>query len=152
MNTTSRIGKVITNKVEASLYCIIFISIFTFRLQVFHFTHPIQIISLASDLSVMCFKHLHCRSLKHATKVNNIEHAVDLKINIDIHVRHRTNMNIPISWLFLMKFKLYNLKVSTTNILQTLTQTVLTNHRGGGGGGGVVVVQKLRIGLIMLLQ
>lgn len=83
----------------------------------------------------MCFKHLHCRSLKHATKVNNIEHAVDLKINIDIHVRHRTNMNIPISWLFLMKFKLYNLKVSTTNILQTLTQTVLTNHRGGGGRG-----------------
>lgn len=84
----------------------------------------------------MCFKHLHCLSLKHATKVNNIEHAVDLKINIDIHVRHRTNMNIPISWLFLMKFKLYNIKVSKTNILQTLTQTVLTNHRGGGEGRG----------------
>lgn len=44
MNTISRIGKVITNKVEASLYRIIFISIFTLRLQEFHFTHPIQII------------------------------------------------------------------------------------------------------------
>lgn len=65
----------------------------------------------------MCFKYLYCRFLKYVIKVNNIEYVVDFKINIDIYVCYCINMNILILWLFLMKFKLYNLKVFIINIL-----------------------------------